>query len=60
MKSFIVEVSEVHTQTVTIQAENEEEAIALIKEGGGTYVDNSLKYSHTLDPDAWVLTEGRL
>ena len=42
---------------VEIEAGSEEEAIKLVSKGEGVFLDNSLEYSHTLDPDTWTVEE---
>ena len=49
MKIFKVSIPEVHYQDVEIQADNETEAIELVKQGDGDILDNTLEYSHTCD-----------
>jgi len=50
MKEYTVEVPEVWYQSVSIEANSEEEAKKLVMSGEGTILDSSLEYSHTLDP----------
>lgn len=57
MPKYLVDVREVWTQTVEIEAPGPEEAIAAVQEGGGDYLDDSLEYSHTLDSDGWTVEE---
>jgi len=53
LKKFMVEVREVHVQQVVIEAKDYADAIKRIQDGEGYYVNDSLEYSHTLDPDTW-------
>lgn len=58
MKTYIVNVQEVHIQQVEIQAKNKKQAIEKVLDGEGDYVDNSLEYDHTLDnSEEWVVEE---
>ena len=57
MPEYRVKVREVHVQDVIVTADSPEEATAKVQEGEGLYVDNSLEYSHTLDPDTWTVEE---
>jgi len=55
MPKYIVNVREVHTQMVEIEAKDENDAKQNVREGKGTYLDDTLEYSHTLDPDGWTV-----
>lgn len=58
MAKFVVGVKEVHIQLVEIDdVENAEEALEIVREGGGNTLDDSLDYSHTLDSDTWTINE---
>lgn len=50
MPTFIVKVPEVWYQDVRIEADSGAEAVGLVEQGEGEYLDNRLEYSHTLDP----------
>jgi len=54
---YIVSVREVHIQMVEIEADSEEDAIELVGEGYGDYLDNTLELSHTMDMDLWTIEE---
>lgn len=51
---FLVLVREVHIQQVEVEASSEEEAITQVHKGEGTYLDDTLEYSHTLNPEYWT------
>ena len=55
MLKFIVEVREVHIQGYEIEAETEEQAKDLIREGNGDLIDGHFEYSHTLDSEFWTV-----
>lgn len=57
MKKFIVDVREVHVQSVEVEAADSQDALERVKEGEGTYLDGALEYSHTLDSDTWKARE---
>lgn len=57
MAKYIVNVREVHIQMVEVEAVDEEDAIEEVRKGGGTYLDNTLEYSHCLDPEYWTVDE---
>ena len=57
MKNFLVNVKEVWVQPVLVEAETKEEAIEAVAEGGGTYIEDRFRYSHTKDPDTWNVEE---
>jgi len=50
---FIIDIREVYTTSVEVEADSFAEAVRKVKEGEGTYLDNTLSYSHTLDHDTW-------
>lgn len=54
--NFVVWVPEVWYQRVEVEADNATEAVELVKQGGGDWVDNGLDYSHTLD-EGWDVEE---
>ena len=56
---FIVYVREVHTQKVTIDAADAEEAIQKVRDGEGSYIDDGLEYSHTLGKDNWTAEKAK-
>lgn len=56
-KSYLVEVREVHVQKVRVRATSPEEAKELVAEGDGDLLDNSLEYSHCLEPETWTVEE---
>jgi len=53
METYYVNIREVWIQPVEIEADSPEEALAMVSNGGGLYVDNGLEYSDTLDNDKW-------
>lgn len=56
---YVVKIQEVHLQSVTIEATSIEDARRKVADGEGDFVDGSLTYSHTLDPDTWTIEEER-
>ena len=56
MKTFIVNVREVHVAHVRVKADSEDQAIDLVRDGEGDYLDR-LDYSETLDSDTWKAFE---
>jgi hypothetical protein len=54
---YIITVREVHTQIVQVDAANAVAAMEAVRDGGGQYLDNTLEYSHTLDPDTWTVEQ---
>lgn len=56
-KRYIVSRREVHIQMVSVEAESKEEAIEKVAEGEGEMMDNTLEYSHSLDPEYWTVEE---
>ena len=57
MPKFLVNVREVYTQMVLVEADNTDEAKTKVAKGDGTYLDNTLEYSHTLDQALWTVDE---
>lgn len=57
MKTFKVSIPEIHYQDVTIEANNQEEALIKAREGEGTAIDNSLEYSHTSENENYHIQE---
>jgi hypothetical protein len=51
--TFIVSVREVHVQDVKVSADSEDDAKDKVEEGEGEYLDNTLTYSHSLEPETW-------
>jgi hypothetical protein len=54
MPRYLVTIREVHTQMVEVDAADADAAKEAVRDGGGTYLDNTLEYSHTLDPETWT------
>ena len=54
-RRYLVTVREVHTQMVRVDAVDPEAAKAVVRDGGGEYLDGTLEYSHTLDCDTWTV-----
>lgn len=42
-----------------IEAENEEHALSQIKDGLGEFIDGTFEYSHTLEPEHWVIKQNK-
>jgi len=57
MKTYKVEAREVWVQTYFVEADSEDEAARLVDQGHGESEDNSLEYSHNLDPSNSVVEE---
>ncbi len=55
MKKYCVQVVETQLQDVYIEAENEEEAIMLVREGEGDYKESH--YLETHDSNEWRVAE---
>jgi len=55
MKTFIVGMVEVHIQYIKVDAKNKKQAIELVKEGNGDYLD--CEYSHVMASDKWIVNE---
>lgn len=53
---YAVWVPEVWVQEISIEADSPEEAMKLVKNGDGIYLDDRLDYSHTLD-EGWDIQE---
>lgn len=53
MAKFHVKVPEVWIQTVEVEADSRDEAIRRVLGGDGTYLDNTLEYSHTMAQADW-------
>lgn len=61
MKTYIVEVPEVHYQKVRVNADSPEQARQKVSDGEGDYLNNALEYSHTLDNlETWNVDEEQL
>ena len=55
MPRWIVTIREVHTQMVQVDnAADADAAKDIVRDGGGTYLEDTLEYSHTLDPEFWT------
>lgn len=58
MRKYIVKVFEVYVKDIEVMADDaqaaKEEANRILEEGGD---DKCIEYSHTLDVDAWDITE---
>jgi len=56
MPKFVVNTREVWIQPIAIEAKDVGEAIALVSEGDGDYLDQ-FEYSDTRDPVEWTVDE---
>ena len=56
MPKYIVEVREVWSQGVEIEADSPEEALERVQEGEGDNMEALFADSHTLDKEFWVVT----
>ncbi len=54
---YNVLIGEVFTSNYIVEAENEEEAIKILINGGGEFEDGTFQYSCQLDPETWIITE---
>lgn len=50
---YIVEVKEVWTQPVEVEASSPEEAKEKVQRGEGTVLEDRFEFSHTLDAEHW-------
>ncbi len=57
LRRYLVTVREVHTQMVRVDAVDPDAAKAVVRDGGGEYLDGTLEYSHTLDCDTWTVEQ---
>ena len=57
MKKYVVLVQEIHYAHMAIEANSEEEAVNLVRDGEGEQIE--LEYSSTNDPDTWNVQEGK-
>ena len=55
MPKFRVIRREVHVQGLLVTADDPEQAIGIVREGGGVLDEAHFEYSHTLDPDTWTV-----
>ena len=55
MKTYTVNVREVHVNSYTVKAESEDEAKDLVADGQGDMMDDMLEFSHSLDTDCWTV-----
>jgi hypothetical protein len=57
MKKYIVAVKEVHSQFISVEAENEEDAVRVVLKGEGDY-DDGTEFVETLPKETWIISEG--
>ena len=57
MKTFLVNVREVHIQTYKIVADNEVAAKEKVRLGEGNPLEDMLEFSHALRPEFWTVEE---
>ena len=55
MPRYIVGVKEVHIHKIQVEANSEDEAKMIVKDGAGEYIDHELEYDHTLDDEDWTV-----
>lgn len=55
-KCFIVQVREVHIQSIQVEADSEQGAIQAVANGEGDSLER-FEYSHTLEPETWTVEE---
>ncbi len=55
-KKFVVTIREVYIQPYKVKAKNEDEAIDIVRNGGGELWEDMFEYSHTLDSDSWTVS----
>jgi hypothetical protein len=58
MKTFYVTRKEVHDSIIKVEAQDEQDAIQLVKEDGGEEI--STEYSRTLPSDQWTVEEKKV
>lgn len=54
MTKYIVGIREVWVQLVEVEAKDKEDALAIVADAGGKYLDG-VEYSHQLDSDTWTV-----
>lgn len=57
VKEYIVTVREVHCQGYRVIALSPKGAKQFVADGGGDLIEDTFEYSHTLDPDTWMVEE---
>ena len=57
MPKFMVDVREVWTRGVEIEADDIEDAISKVADGEGKHNPDYFDYSHELDPENWTAAE---
>jgi len=55
MNKYIVNVREVWTQMVEVEAENEKQAKRKVSMHQGQEIEDTLEYSHTLGSEYWTV-----
>ena len=50
---------EVWIQPIIVEANNKEEALEIVADGGGEMLSNEFEYSHTQDTDTWEVQENQ-
>jgi hypothetical protein len=55
MAKYIVAVREIHIQLVEVEAETEEDAKQVVRDGDGDYLDGTLEYSDTMNSETWTV-----
>jgi hypothetical protein len=58
MDRFIVSVREVHVQGYQVEAKDAGDAISKVINGEGDLMESYFEYSHTLDPETWIVEKG--
>lgn len=56
MARFAIKIKEVHYATIVVEAKSAAEALCLAQEELEKGEELSVEYSHTLDPDEWIVT----
>lgn len=55
MPKFRVIRREIHVQGVLVEAGTPEQAVEIVREGGGELDEAHFEYSHTMSPDSWTV-----
>lgn len=56
-KRYIVYVKEIHQSQFEVEALNEEDALDKALNGEGIWLDNTMEFLETLDPESWDCEE---
>lgn len=59
MKRYLVIKREVWVQSVSVEAESEQDAIQKVRRGNGDVVNDTLEYSHDMSENNWTAEEDK-